>query len=496
MKRILTNRSVRSGQFPMGVTLSVWLLAWFASATFQGARVHAEDWPQFRGPNSSGVSLSKHRLPTTFSYEKNVRWSAELGDAVSSPVVARGRVYSTSMVGDQKFAVLCFDAASGKKLWSRELDTGPVPPITPPNSHASSTPATDGERVYVYFSTLGLMAFDDQGNQVWRVPLPLPHYLMDWGAAASPIVLDDMVIFNQDDDLDPFLIAVDKYTGQLRWRTGRSEMLGGYAVPVVCHAGGRKEIVVAGTGKLKGYDPGTGKELWTCNTLLRTIMTTPVVHDGIIYLSVQSYGDTDRVLKYALLQWKDTNQDGKLTKAEIPEEFWKKFEHGDVNGDGVLVDREIDRAFQSPGNFVGGGTIIQAVRGGGSGDVTQTHLVWGLENRAPSNISSPLFLDGRLLVVKRGGISSCFDAATGRAVWYLKRIRNLGNYFASPIAGDGKIYITGENGFVVVLAGEPQMRVLAKNDLGDSCVATPAIADGRLFFRTRKKLICISNQVN
>jgi outer membrane protein assembly factor BamB len=451
----------------------------------------AGDWPQFRGPNASGIAESRLPLPTTFSYEDKLLWSAELGDGVASPAVAGGRLYVTAMAGEQKFGVYCFDAATGEGLWSRVLDTGTLPPITPPNSQASSTPAADDQGVYVYFSTLGLLAFDRDGHERWRVPLRLPTYFFDWGAAASPIVYKDLVVFNDDDDLEPYLIAVDKHTGEVRWKTERPEMLGGYSVPVLCEANGRTDVVVAGSGKLKGYDPETGVERWTCNTLLRTIMTTPVVHDGVIYLSVESYGDTDRVLKYALLEWKDTNQDGKLTKKELAEPFWKKFDYGDLDGDGVLVEAEIDRAFQAPTNRVGGGNIIQAIRGGGEGDVTETHVLWDLDNRAPSSIASPLLVDNRLFLVKDGGVSSCFDAASGEPVWYRKRIRNFGTYYASPVSGDGKIYVTGENGFVVVLEDGPELKVLAKNDLGGSCIATPAIADGRLYFRTRDKLLCI-----
>ena len=191
------------------------------------------------------------------------------------------------------------------------------------------------------------------------------------------------------------------------------------------------------------------------------------------------------------MQWKDTNQDEKLTKEELPEGFWKKFDYGDVDGDGVLVDTEIDRAFQAPANMAGGGNILQAIRGGGEGDVTKTHVLWNLDNRAPSSIASPLLFDNRLFLVKNGGVSSCFEAASGKPVWYLKRIRNFGTYYASPVAGDGKIFVTGENGYVVVLDGGPELKVLAKNDLGASCIATPAIADGRLYFRTREKLLCI-----
>lgn len=451
----------------------------------------AEDWPQFRGVNGSGLSESRD-LPTEFSTEQNCRWSVELGEGIASPVIAGGRVFATEMSGPEKFAVWAFDAADGKELWKQEFDTGKLPTIIPPNVPASSTPATDGERVYVHFSMLGMLALDAaNGEVIWKRALPEAFYLMAWGDANSPIVYEDLVIYNQDDDLAPFLVALDKRTGEVRWRTERPDMLAGYSVPVLCTVKGRTDVVVAGTGKLKGYDPATGEERWTCNTLVRTMMTSPVVRDDTIYVSVQSYGDSGRLLKLALLEWKDTNQDGKIAKSEVPEAFWEKFDTGDADKDGFLVDTEIDAAFQSPDNMVGGGSIVQAIRGGGDGDVTKTHVRWSLENKASSNIASPLWTNGRLFVVKQGGLSSCFDAESGQTHWMLKRIDNLGNYYASPVAADGKIFVPGENGFVVVLNDSSQREVLAVNDLGDPLIASPAIADGRLYFRTARRLLCI-----
>jgi len=426
-----------------------------------------------------------------------VHWSATLGEGIACPVISQGKVISTAMTGDQEFTVFCFDAASGQELWRTPFDTGKLPAIMSPNTPASSTPALDDERAYVYFSTLGIMALDlDDGQVVWKHKVPEPHYLMGWGAAHSPIVYHGMLIFNQDDDLAPFLMALDRQTGEELWNTPRPEMLAGYSVPVVCRVGEQEDIVVAGSGKLIGYDPQTGKPRWNCNTLLRTMMTSPVVVDDTIYVSAQSYGDTDRVLKLALLQWKDTNQDGRLEKSEVGEAFWSKFDKGDENKDGFLVDNEIDLAFQNSANMVGGGNSIQAVRGGGSGDVTDTHLLWNLDHKVPSNIVSPLVVDGRLFIVKKGGISACFDTAGGETVWLKKRIGNLGNYYASPIAGDGKIYVMGENGFLVVLKQGPKVKVLSKNDMGESCTATPAIADGRIFVRTLTKLYCFSAEAH
>ena len=455
----------------------------------------AEDWAQFRGPNASGVSTSEKPLPESFSPTENLRWSATLGDSIGSPIVVKGRVYTTAMTGEQKFAVFAFDATTGKEQWKREFDTGKLPRITPPNSHASSTPASDGKRVYVHFSTLGMLALDAlTGELAWQTKLPLPAYLMDWGAGSSPIVYGDLVIFNQDDDLAPALFGLDAATGKVRWRTNRPEMLAGYSIPVLCEADGRTDVVVAGSGQLKGYDPATGEERWHANTLVRTIMTSPVVRDGVIYISVQSYGDGSRTLKYALLEWLDTNQDGTLSRTEIPKEFWERFDRSDTDKSGVLSGAEIDTAFQSAENLVGGGTTIQAVRGGGSGDVTDSHVLWNLHNRSPSNLSSPLVVGEQLFVVKKGGISSSFDPITGKTQWELSRISNIGDYYGSPVAGDGKIYVPGENGFIVVLKQDPKLTVLGKNDIGESCLATPAIADGRLFIRGRNTLFCFSQE--
>jgi len=457
----------------------------------------AEDWAQFRGPNATGIAAESTSPPIRFSPEENLQWSADLGRGVACPIVADGRCFVTTMTDAGKFSVLGFDAATGEQLWKSEFDVGDakLPEITSPNEHASSTPASDGKRVFVHFSTIGMIALDAKtGAELWRHSLPEPFYLMGWGAANSPIIYQDMVIFNLDDDLASYLIALDVESGSIRWKTERPEMLGGYAVPVLCTANGRTDVVVAGSGKLKGYDPANGNELWTCNSLLRTIMTTPVVHEDRMYITVQSFGDTNRLLKSALLEWRDTNQDGKLAKDELESAFHEKFDQGDHDKDGFLIDDEIDDAFQAKTNRVGGGNIIQAIRGGGTGDVTDTHLIFNLDFPTPSNIASPLAHDGRLLMVKKGGLSAAFDLNDGSTVWMKKRIDNFGNYYASPIAAGNLIYVPGENGVIVVLKGGPEVEVLAKNDLGDSIVATPAIANNRIYVRTLQKIYCFSEK--
>ncbi len=485
----------------------------------------AEDWPQFRGPNCSGVSMSKKSLPTEFSATQNVAWSAEVGDGIGSATVAAGRVFVTGMVGakpeELRFVVSCFEAATGKPLWKREFDPGPepLPTITDPNSYASSTPAADAERVYVYFTRLGLAALDARdGKTAWELKLPEPFFIFDWGAGMSPVLFEDKVIFCQDDDLSPALYAVDRKTGKVIWQDDRSDMAVSYSHPVICETKQGPEIVVAGTGKLIGYDPSDGQRKWSAELFCRNIKTTPVSHDGIVYVSVESFG-----ISYQWRATADTNGDGKITREEIrlsrkqketpiPEAFWKKFERGDTNKDGVLEGDEIDKAFLDPKNQ--GGLLaadsqarakdekdwkkfdaelqkeasIQAVRGGGGGDVSRTHLVWKRVNKAPDHVVSPLVVNDRMLLIKSGGISSCFATGTADPVWERRRIGNEGSYLASPVSGDGKIYVAGQNGVVVVLKDGPELDVLAKNDLGESIIGTPAIADGRLYIRTRTKL--------
>ena len=480
-----------------------------ATCVLLSASLYGEDWPQFRGPNCSGIATSSATLPVHFSPTENMRWTASLGDGIGSPVVAAGRVFISEMVDDQ-VVLKGFDADSGKQLWSRSWPAGNLSEVHKTNSHAATTPAADAERVYFYFSTLGLVAVDAQtGEDRWHLKMPTPYFVFKWGPAMSPILYKDKVIFCQDDDLFPAMYAIDKSSGKVVWKDDRSDMAVNYSHPVICSSESGDEIVVAGTGSLVGYDPATGSRLWKARVLLRNIKTTPVVRNGVIYISLQSSGIANQWLATADREGIG-NGDGKLTKAEmqgfvgevkIPESFFKKtFDRGDLNKDGALEGKELDIAFLSPDNFAGasfddpepGDEYVIAVRGGGRGDVTDTHVLWKHATKYTDHIVSPLVTAERMLLVKGSGISTSFDIQKGRSLGRPQRIQNTCAYFASPIMGDGKIYIGGENGTIVVLADSRKIEVLAKNDMGDSILATPAISDGRIFIRTRSALICVS----
>lgn len=492
---------------PLAAVLAAAAFAWALPST----SLHAQDWPQFRGVNCAGIATGSAPLPAEFDLQKNLAWSAKLGDGIGSPVVAAGRLFISEMSGPQEVSLVCFDAATGQELWRRAFDTGQLPEIHKTNSQAATTCAADEQRVYFYFSTLGMIACDAAtGEQLWQRELPEPYFVFKWGAGMSPVLVGDKLIFCQDDDLSPAIYALDKSDGRIVWQVERDEMAVNYSHPVVCETENGPELIVAGTGKLIAYHPDTGQELWFARGLLRNIKTTPAVADGVIYISLQSGGIANQWL--ASVDRAETgNSDGKLTKDEIqafvgerkvPEAFFKKFDRGDLNGDGVLEGEEIDRAFLAENNFGGARwnaanpaeQYILAVRAGGRGDVTESHLLWKHSNRAPDHIVSPLVVNGRMFVVKGGGISSCFRVDTGQPLWSQKRIDNTGEYFASPVYGDGKIYVVGENGYVVALKDSPQLEVLSVSDLGESCLATPAIAGGRIYFRTRNQLLCFEQK--
>ena len=489
------------------VLRAVVLLILVAVAT---SRLRADDWPQFRGPNCSGLSESVEPLPVEFS-AKTARWDVELGDGIGSPIVVAGRVFVSAMVDDKTIGLFAYDAKDGHRLWKRSWPTGDLAEVHATNSHCSTTPAADSQRVYFYFSTLGLLAVDAAtGVDIWRHKLPTPFFVFKWGPGMSPVLHDDKVIFCQDDDLHPAIYAFEKTTGNLLWKDERSAMAVNYSHPVVCQTERGAEIVVAGTRQLIGYDPDNGARLWHANTLLRNIKTTAVSLDGLIYISLQSSGIANQWL--ATADRSDTgNSDGKLSKQEmqafvgeqkIPEAFFRKtFDRGDINQDGFLEGEELDRAFLDPSNFAGArfdaetpaDEFIMAIRGGGRGDVTRTHVLWKHATRHTDHIVSPLITEDRMLLITTGGIASMFETAGGTPIRTTSRIHNPGNYFASPIRGDGKIYVAGENGFVVVLQDSPSLEFLARNQMDDSIVATPAIAGGCLYIRTRSKLICVGH---
>ena len=449
----------------------------------------AADWPQFRGPNSSGRVDKDHPLPAEIGPNANVLWKTPLPPGHSSPVVVGDRVYLTG-VRDKKLVTIALDRSTGKILWETQVLTSKLEKIHKIGSHAQSTPVADSERVISFFGSAGLFCHDRDGKLVWQKPMG--PFINDFGQASSPIIVGEWVILSQDHDQNSFLTAIDKRTGKTIWTTDRSEFLRGFCTPVIWEVNGKKQVVIAGTLRVAGYDLDTGKEIWTVHGLARTICATPVIgDDNRLYLSGWAKGgdpgDAIPVEPFEdAIQELDKNKNGTLQRDELKTHpFGERFSQVNTSGSGSISRQEYER-FRDL--FKKGRNSVIAINPGGKGDVTKSHVAWENVKQVPF-CSSPLFYRGVIYTVKDGGLLSSMDAATGK-VQKFERLPDSSAYYSSPVAGDGKVYTASSRGTVAVLQAGPMWDVLSSSDFGEDVYATPAIVDGRIYLRTLGSLYC------
>jgi sugar phosphate isomerase/epimerase/outer membrane protein assembly factor BamB len=458
----------------------------------------ASNWPQFRGPNAAGISPDRD-LPSELN---NACWKTSVPPGNSSPCVWGNNIFLTGFAEKKRLIVFCIDRRDGRIRWEREVPADRIENVHPgAGSPASATPATDGERVYVFFGSVGVVCFDFEGRQVWKHALGPFTYTLGWGAASSPIVCGDSVILSCDNDGESFLLALDKRTGKEKWRTPRPNMRAGYATPVLWQT----QIVAAGSGRVTAYDADTGKELWHAEQPKSFVATTPVASEQLLFAAGVDWSVAVSDFRRSatsqqkpnwnmLFENHDGNRDGKVSREEIPRMNPKAFDRIDTNHDGFLTREELDADFYRqqkekqaeppPATDTQTGNVLMAIRPGGD-------IAWREPGVAPY-VPSPLLYENHLYVVKEGGFLSCFDSVTGKR---LNRQRLAGGtYYASPVAGDGKIYVVSEKGEVTVLAAGPELRVLSRGSLGERCLATPAIAGGKLYVRTERNLLCFGNE--
>jgi len=441
----------------------------------------AQGWPQFRGPQGDGVVDDGVRLPQRWSTGDNVRWVADVpGHGWSSPIVWGGRVFVTTAIGGTKepstgifgqdyvaelvaeglspqealekarardtekaaevggvrYLVLAFDLATGRQLWEREAHRGePFGGRHRKNTFASETPATDGERVYAYFGNVGLFAFALDGRPLWtRHWDPQPMWATI-GTASSPVVHDGRVYVLHDNEGEAFFAGVDAATGREVFRTrrtgGTSRTMSGWSTPFVWRNGSRTEIVTIGRGRVVSYDRD-GRELWWLDGLSGSATPSPVSDGRLLFAGTGSQGESNRPLV--------------------------------------------------------------AIRPGASGDLSlrdgesaSAHVAWH-QPRVASYTPSPLVYRDRVYLVNDNGVLTVLEARTGREV-YRARVGGGGHTFsASPWANRGQVYLLTEEGETFVLDAGDRYRELARNELGEMTLATPAIAGGSLLIRTRTKL--------
>lgn len=407
------------------------IVAAFALLAFATA-IAAEDWPGWRGPRSDGT-VTDHGFPLTWNATDHVKWKTGLpGTGHSSPIVCRGRVFVAGCVEAEKRRVLyCVDRPTGKVLWEKTAVVSELEKKHNENSWASSTPATDGEYVYISFfdkPRLRVYCYDFDGRLVWEKSPGEFHSVH--GFCSPPMLYKDLVIVNGDQDApkggDAFIVALDKKTGAQKWRIDRPTKLRSYCPPIVIEAAGKKQMVLTGSKCVASYDPDTGKQYWIIDGPTEQFVSSMVYHQGIL-----------------------------LMTAGYP-----------VNW-------------------------VMAIDPAGSGNVTKTHVLWSKKNEG-GYVPSPVAHNGKLYLVDDHGVASCWDVHNGKQDWK-ERLSGKGHH-ASAVCADGRVYFTADDGVTFVLKASPEFEVLAKNPLGERVFASPAFSDGEIFIHGAKHLWCLSGK--
>lgn len=432
-------------------------------AVWNNAAASPPNWPQFRGPGARGVMDGK-ALPTTWNVEtgENIKWKTAIpGLAHASPIVWGDRIYTVTATSDQaepylkvglygespdhpedfvhEFRVYCLDRSTGKIIWEKTAHSS-VPQVKRhiKSTHANPTPATDGKHVVALFGSEGLYCYDVNGKLLWKKDL---GYLdagafnaqeIQWGFGSSPVIHDGQVIVQCDVNNQSFLASFDVATGKERWRTDR-DVSPCWGTPTVHTGAGRTQVIVNGYRWMGGYDANTGTELWKLSGGGDVPVPTPFVAHDLIFIT-NAHGPMKPIYAIRL----NATGDISLQKRQKSNEYIAWF-HRDF------------------------------------GSYIPTTIVYG----------------DHLYVGDDRGILTCYEARTGKKVYKKRLAGKFGAYSASPVAGDGKLYFSDEGGDIHVIKAGPKYELLGTNTMGEVCLATPAIFDGTIFWRTRRQLVAV-----
>ncbi len=418
------------------------LFFFFVVFTYPYRSFAAENWPCWRGPQGDGTSHETN-LPTRWNSEEHVRWKVELlGEGHASPIVWENRIFIASCIPETKARVLiALNRNSGQKVWQKTVIESPLETKHGLNSYASSTPATDGELVYVTFLkssdrmvtatnvskprevSLGEMvvaAYDFEGNQRWMVQPG--EFVSVHGFCSCPVIFEDLLIINGDHDGESYIVALEKKTGRQVWKIPRSNKTRSYVTPIVREFGGKKQMILSGDKSVTSYDPRSGAPIWNMDGPTEQFVAS-LVDDGSRVFLTAGYPDKH----------------------------------------------------------------ILAIDPTGTGNVTESHIVWR-SKRNCAYVPSPIVVGNFFLLTSDEGVASCYDTVTGEQLWVT---RLEGHYSTSPVTAAGLVYFTSDAGVTKVVRPGPKFELVATNALQEECFASAAVSQGSLFFRTSKHLICI-----
>lgn len=446
------------------------------------------EWLQFRGPNGTGVAEG-FALPAEFSSTKNLVWKTPVPFARSSPVVTSDRVFLTASEAD-KLVTLALDRNTGKVLWRRDVVRARHMPIYKANDAASPSPVSDGKNVYAFFGELGLISYGPDGKERWR--LPLGPFNSFYGMGGSPVLAGNTLVMVCDHRNDSFIIAVDAHNGKVLWKTKRTNFEA-YSTPAIyTPKDGPAQIIVLGSNSVDAYSLDKGERLWWVTRIGAYPKGVPVLGTDMVYILAEG-GDQPFLPPFEESLKADANKDQLIQREEVKgqAEAYEHFGWLDANNDGA-----IDRAeYEFVRNSTAIGHGLTAVRLSGRGDVTSSNVVWRVQKGYPG-IPAPLIYRGVMYLMKEGGIVSSLDPASGQVLKQGRTPDALEAYYASPVAGDGKVFVVSASGKVTVLKADAQWEIIATNDLDEEVWATPAIAGKNLYIRTRNALYSFGASAN
>lgn len=445
-------------------------------------------WQRFRGPDGGGIHASA-TLPDTLNPDEHLRWKITLPAGTSSPIHVDGRILVTSYADDQR-TIHCLNADTGETLWTRSVEQNHKEVATPPANPATPTPATDGERVFVFFPDSGLYAWSLDGELLWLIRSEVSSTMH--GLSSSLICSNGRLIQVVDQLRDSFIIARDTSTGAEIWKQDRvSGLTGAYATPVVHRSpDGSEQILVTGPLEIVAYDAATGSRVWWILGHSNAPISSPVLQSGTLYIC-EPVGEP---LPMSMVLPLDADKDGQLsleeTAANVPiNRLLERIDSSWGNSDGTVNKQEWDDAL---GSYEGKGGLL-ALRTDGTGDQTEHAIRWSYRKSLPQ-IAGILVHGETVFIVNDGGLVTTLDAATGELLRKGRLKKGTGQYYASPVATADQIVTIDTRGVLNVLSPEADWSVLSTIDLQEPCYATPSISDDRLFVRTESSLLCLGDR--
>ena len=451
------------------------------------------DWPQFRGPNGSGVAEDQ-KPPLEFGPEKNLKWKVPVPGGLSSPIVAGDNLVMTAF-DSGKLYTIAYDRTDGREVWRTEAPAKRLEAFhKTEGSPAASTPATDGKQIVSYFGSCGLFCYDLTGKELWKVEMPPAELFGEFGSGVSPIIAEDMVILVRDQKKNSKIYSFDLATGVIRWEHNRKSPVS-YCTPIVWKTSEGQQIVAAGHARIVGYDLKTGTEKWSAGNVPSGCCSSQVTAENSLFFAGGSPGESEATEPQmpsfdSMLKDLDKDKDGALSRDEAEKAFEGFFDNQDADKDGRITRDEWEAISKL---YSEGKNSAFALRPGGSGDVTETHVLWKQSKGLPY-VPSAIVYRGNYIMVKDGGIVTAYDATTGERK-FQERAAQPGTYYASPVAANGHVYLASLDGALTVLKVDAgKLVVVASTKLGERTAATPAIADDTLFIRTEQHLYAFAER--